>query len=71
MSTTKQQLFHEIAADGQHRLVITNGKDQARSSAWFEGREVGLFRGYYFTTLTLPGGLTGVFRVGRAAYEAL
>jgi hypothetical protein len=71
MSTAKQQIFHEVAADGQHRLVITNGKEPARSSQWYEGREVGLFRGYHFTTLHLTGGLTGVFRVSRQVYEAL
>ena len=65
------QLFHEVSTTGQHRLVITNGKEQARPSAWFEGREVGLFRGYYFTTLELPGGLSGVFRISRQTYEAL
>ena len=67
----KQQIFHEVAFDNRHRLVITSGKDQARHSEWFEDREVGLFRGYYFTTLQLPGGLTGVFRVSRQTYEAL
>lgn len=71
MSQSKQQIFHEIAFNGQHRLVITSGKDQARHSEWFEDREVGLFRGYYFTTLALPGGLSGVFRVSRQTYEAL
>ena len=67
----KQQIFHEVQENRQHRLVITVGEGQARQSAWFEGREVGLFRGYYFTTLELPGGLTGVFRVNPSVYESL
>ena len=67
----KQQIFHEVSSDGRHRLVITSGRDQARRSSWYEGREVGLFRGYYFTTLELPGGLSGVFRVSRQVYETL
>ena len=68
---SKQQLFHEVKASGQHRLVICVGKGPAVISEWASSHDIGLFRGYYFATAMFPGGLTGVFRVSRQTYEAL